>query len=186
MEADIGSHPNADWPAGDSLPFIDEDGCVYLLMVSPPAVVEKILDLAHLRPDETLCDLGAGDGRIIVRAAQRYSVRAVGIELHQGLCEWSRKKIAELGLAERVWVEHGDLSRYDLSDVDVLVFYMGQEDLNEQVRAILERKLQEGGRVIAVNVCLPGWKPLQVAEVEEGGVSYVISLYAGVKWEERK
>ena len=79
--------------------FQQEDGNYYFLLVSPPKVVEKILELAEPRSGETLYDLGAGDGRIVIQAAREYGVMSIGIESHPDLVEYARGKIRDLRLA---------------------------------------------------------------------------------------
>src|SRR5262245_17694578 len=69
---------------------------------SPQLVVEKMLEVAHIKPGEMVYDLGSGDGRIIITAAQKYKANAVGIEISEILCKSATKKINELGLTPQV------------------------------------------------------------------------------------
>src|SRR5262245_3901682 len=66
---------------------------------SPLVVVEKMLEMAHIKPGEMVYDLGSGDGRIIITAAQKYKANAVGIEISEILCKSATKKINDLGLS---------------------------------------------------------------------------------------
>src|SRR5262245_49545779 len=65
---------------------------------SPQIVVDRMLELARVKPGETVYDLGSGDGRILITAAQKYRAKAVGIELSQELCKSTTAKIEKLGL----------------------------------------------------------------------------------------
>lgn len=166
-----------DLSSDNIVPFIDDDGSIYFLLVSPPVVVEKILELAALRTDETIYDLGSGDGRIIISATQKYGAKAVGIESNKELFELSKKRIRELGLEDLVRVVWGDLHESDFSDADVVVVYLGYDDIDERMRSKLERKLMSGGRIITVNTSIPGWKPKKLEKACEANNSHVIYLY---------
>ena len=78
--------------------FGSEDLGPYL--PSPQLVDERMLEAAQLKPGETLYDLGSGDGRIVITAAQMFKANAVGVELSEGLCKSTLKKIAALHLDE--------------------------------------------------------------------------------------
>jgi predicted RNA methylase len=159
------------------IPFIQDDGTLYFLLVSPPIVIEKIFELANLRSDETIYDLGSGDGRIIIHAGQKYGVKAVGIESNKELFDYSIKKIHELGLEKRVQVIYGDIYESDISEADVIIIYLDQKDINERLRVKLEKRMKEGGRVITVNLYIPGWRPVKLSEVVDCKNNYTIYLY---------
>ena len=161
----------------NTLTFIKDDGDLYCLMVSPPAVVKKILELASLKPGETLLDLGSGDGRVIISAVQEYDVKTMGVESKDDLVEYSRKKIRELHLEDRCDVIEGDLKKYDLSRADVVVFYLGAGDVTQELKSKFEKKLSEGGRIITVNVTILGLKPLKEEKVLEDGNSHFVYMY---------
>src|SRR5436853_7480709 len=76
---------------------------------SPQAVVEKMLEAAHLKPGEMLYDLGSGDGRIVITAARKFHARAVGVELESQLCKLATARIRSLGLEDQIRIIHGNL-----------------------------------------------------------------------------
>src|ERR1700692_1961948 len=78
-------------------------------VVSPQHVVDDMLELADLKQGETLYDLGSGDGRILITAAQRFRAKAVGIEIEEALAKTSEQRIASMGLQNLVRVIHADL-----------------------------------------------------------------------------
>ena len=84
---------------------------------SPQVVVDRMLEASHLQPGEVLYDLGAGDGRVVITAAQKFGAKAVGVELSKDLCIRARVQIAALGLAEQVSILHADLSGYVMTDL---------------------------------------------------------------------
>jgi len=133
---------------------------------SPPYVVEKMLRLAHLKPGEILFDLGCGDGRIIIAAAQKYGVRAVGVEMSERLVEEVSQKIHELGLEKLVKVIQGDAMGIDLRDADVVTLYLTSSG-NEKLKPKLESELKPGARIVSHDFEVYGWKPLRIEHIAD-------------------
>lgn len=142
---------------------------------TPPSIVDRMLEMAHVRPGETVYDLGSGDGRILIAAAQKYGAKAVGIEIDPDLCEKARKKIQELGLGDRVSVIHGSVLRTDLRPADVVTMYFLTLS-NEKLRPSLE-KLRPGTRVVSFQFPIRGWKPLEARIVQVANVDRTIYVY---------
>ncbi len=116
-------------------------------VATPQDVVERMLELAKVTKDDVVCDLGCGDGRIVVTAAQRYGCHAVGYDLDHLRVREARRNAAEHGVAHLVTIEQEDVLKADLTDFSVVTLYMGTE-LN--VRLIPQlRKLQPGVRVVS-------------------------------------
>ena len=143
---------------------------------TPPNVVEEMLELAQLKPGETLYDLGCGDGRIIIMAAQQFRAYAVGVELDEGRFKRCSNKIQELGLESQVKVVHGDLMKVDLAPADVVTLYLLTSS-NEKIKPNLEHYLKQGARVVSHDFEIPGWKPMIVKEVKETWGSHKIFVY---------
>ena len=102
--------------------------------------------MVGLRPEQTLYDLGSGDGRVLFTAARRFGARAVGIELDPLRYAWTRLAIALLGLRGRVEVHRGDIFRSDLSEADVVTCYLWQRT-NDALEEKLTEELRPGTRV---------------------------------------
>lgn len=134
-----------------------------------------MLELASLRSGETLYDLGAGDGRIVITAAQKYDVKAVGIEMSPKLVLSANDRIAKLGLQNRAKLIEGDLLQADLSPADVVVIFL-QTPSNEELRPRLEKYLKPGARVVSYSFAVPGWKPKSVDRTDEHS-GHLIYLY---------
>jgi protein-L-isoaspartate O-methyltransferase len=145
-------------------------------VVSPQQIVDRMLELADLRPSETLYDLGSGDGRILITAVQRFRARAVGIEISDDLFKSTTDRIQRLGLQNEAKVIHGDFLQVDLSPADVVTMYLAT-DANEIMRPILEKSLRPGARVVSHEYAIPGWKPKIVDKDLPQGHSHVIYLY---------
>src|SRR5579884_1146539 len=83
---------------------------------TPQTIVEKVLEAGHVKPGETVYDLGSGDGRVVITAAQKFGARAVGIELRADLCRIATDRIKAMGLEDRVRMVQGSALRVDLSE----------------------------------------------------------------------
>jgi SAM-dependent methyltransferase len=111
-------------------------------------MVHKMLDLAEIKPDELVYDLGCGDGRIAVIAARKYQARVVGIELNPLLWLRCQIVISVFGLRSRVKVVLGNFLHQDLSAADILVCYLLPKT-NQLLEHKLLRELRPGTRVVS-------------------------------------
>ena len=93
-------------------------------VASPLPVVRHMLTLADLKPGETFYDLGAGDGRTVIMAAQEFGARAVGVELREDLAKKALAAIHELGIQDRVTIVQNDLFKVNLSSANVVFLYL--------------------------------------------------------------
>ena len=135
---------------------------------SSRAMVQNMLDLAEIQPDELIYDLGCGDGRIIITAARRYGARAVGIELDPLRWLWCQALVAVLGLGEKVEVFRGDIFLQDLSQADVVICYLLPETTKKLEEKLLA-ELKPGTRVVSNTFVFPGMR--------EAGTSGKARLY---------
>jgi SAM-dependent methyltransferase len=144
---------------------------------SPPDIVEKMLELAEVTSHDRVYDLGSGDGRIVIIAAQKFGARAVGIELDEKLSEEASAQIAELGLQDRAKIIHGDIFNSDFSLATVVTLYL-LTWTNERLRPLLERQLRPGARIVSHDYHVPGWKPeKEVKLMSKNGVPHTLFLY---------
>ena len=123
--------------------------------------IRRALDLAKLQPDETLYDLGAGDGRVLVMAAKEFGARAVGIEIGPMQCLVGWLRILFNGFRTRVQMRCGDFYKADISDADV-VFVYATSSQTSKLLPLLERELRPGARVVSIAADFRGWQPSKV------------------------
>lgn len=131
---------------------------------TPEVVVEKMLQAADLQPNETLYDLGCGDGRILFAAAEEFKAKAVGVELSERLVKSTMARAEMLGLADRVTVIEGNLLDVDLRPADVVSIYLLRLS-NERLKPNLKKHLKPGARVVSHDYEIMGWKPYRVVRV---------------------
>jgi len=143
---------------------------------TPPEVIRTMLRLAELKKDEVLYDLGCGDGRILMIAAQEFGAQAVGVELNINLVREGREKISSLNLENRVKIIHANILETDISAADIVTLYL-TTSANEKVKPKLEKELRSGSRVVSHDFTMPGWKPAKIDRVQENYRTHTIYLY---------
>src|SRR3954449_11737070 len=143
---------------------------------TPEMVVDRMLQLGNLRPGEKMYDLGSGDGRIVVMAAQKYKADATGVELDRTLVKQSTKHLRKLGLTSTARIVQGDLLKQDYSSADLITVYLLPFG-NEKLAPILEKQLKPGCRIVSHNAAFTSWTPLKVEEIKSDGEGHSHRLY---------
>lgn len=143
---------------------------------TPTKVVAKMLELVKVDKNDSLYDLGSGDGRIVITAAQKYGARGVGYDLNPQRIQESTDNARKAGVTDRVRFVQQDLFEADLSGATAVTLYL-LPDINLKLRPKLLRELKPGTRVISHNYGMGDWEPEEVAEIEvEGEKHFVYSL----------
>jgi ubiquinone/menaquinone biosynthesis C-methylase UbiE len=135
-----------------------------------------MLELGDLKAGEKMFDLGSGDGRIVIAAAQRFHADAVGVEFDKDLCRESLDRIRTLGLEKSAQIIEGDVLRQDYSSADLITVYLSVKS-NDKVRPLLERQLKKGTRIVAHDFEFKGWAPAKVENIEDDGAGRSHTLY---------
>jgi len=144
---------------------------------SPEHAVDKMLEVANLKPGEVIYDLGCGDGRILIAAASKYRAKGVGIEISDHLARTAAEQVKKAGLQGQVKIIHGDFMKTDLSDANVVTLYLATA-ANDMLRPNLERYLKPSTRVVSYDYPIPGWKPIETSETEgRSNAVHTIYLY---------
>jgi cyclopropane fatty-acyl-phospholipid synthase-like methyltransferase len=131
---------------------------------SDVAVVMKMLEMAQVKPGDVVYDLGSGDGRIVILAAQKFGARGVGVDLNGELIQQSRENAVKAGVADRVTFIQQDLFLTDLSEATVVTLYLFP-DVNRRLMPKLRRELRPGSRVVSHDYDLGDWPPEKTVEV---------------------
>ncbi len=142
---------------------------------TPQVVVEAILKLANVKKDDVLYDLGSGDGRIVITAAQKLGTRGVGVELDAQRVQEAKANAEKAGVTDRVQFLQQDLFQTDLSKATVVTLYL-LPDTNLKLQSKLLRELKPGTRVVSHEFDLGAWKPQHVVQVQ-GPQSGEYTLY---------
>ena len=148
---------------------------------TPVEVIDRMLELAEVKPNEVVYDLGSGDGRIVIRAAKKYGVRGVGIEMDPELLEKARKAAAAEGVSHLVEFRSEDALKADISPATVVTLYM-LPWFNEAMKPSFQKYLKPGSRIVAHDFGIKGWEPDQTVklpepEVKIGGRAHYHTIY---------
>lgn len=125
---------------------------------SPRPVVTKMLEMAQVTEDDIVYDLGSGDGRIVIKAAQEYGARGVGIEIKPELVEKARQNAEASGVSDLAEFRQGDLFEADIGDATVVTLYL-LPSVNLELRPKLFRELAPGTRVVSHDFDMSEWEP---------------------------
>ena len=125
-----------------------------------------MLRLARITAQDVVYDLGSGDGRIIITAAQKFGARGVGVELDPALVKRARADAVRAGVQDRVTFTQADLFKTDLSRATVVTLYLSPS-INLRLESKLRRELGPGARIVSHRFPIGTWKPEQDVLVEQ-------------------
>lgn len=123
-----------------------------------PDRIRAALKLANLQPGETLYDLGAGDGRVLLIAAQDFGARAVGVEIGPVQCALIWLRIVASGRGDKIKLRWGDYFKADLSGADVVFIYATSREVM-RLAPYLEKQMKQGSRLVSISADFPEWEP---------------------------
>jgi SAM-dependent methyltransferase len=135
-----------------------------IFVPTPDEVVDTMQKMAGVTRNDAVYDLGCGDGRIVITAAQKYGARGVGIDIDPERIAEATENARRGGVADRVKIIRGDLFEADISGATVVTLYL-LTDLNLKLRPKLLRDLKPGTRVVSHAFSMGDWKPERTAEV---------------------
>ena len=149
-------------------------------VASPLQVIRQMLKLSQLKPGEIFYDLGAGDGRTLIMAAQEFGARSVGIELREDLAKKALAAVHDLGIQDRVTVVQDDVFKVNISPANVVFIYL-TTSANDRIRPKLDSELKIGTRKVSHDYEVLGWKPMKTENFCEnprlGYPSHTIYVY---------
>jgi cyclopropane fatty-acyl-phospholipid synthase-like methyltransferase len=134
-------------------------------VATPPDVIDRMLEMARVKGSDVLYDLGSGDGAIVIRAAKKYGVKAVGIEIDAGLVRKARDNAFREKVDHLVEFRIQDALTVDVSPATVVTLYMLPE-FNAKLRPIFDKQLKPGSRVVSHDYQIQGWMPDRVEKVK--------------------
>jgi ribosomal protein L11 methylase PrmA len=128
-----------------------------------PGTIRRILRFADVRPGETVCDLGCGEGRVLITAAKEFSAQTIGVEIDPIKVAMARLLARINGVDNRVEITRGNLFDFDPSEADVLYLYLTHQAVDKLFPEIL-KKLKPSVRIVSYRFCLRGMTPEKVSE----------------------
>ena len=125
---------------------------------TPQVVVDAMLDLAKVGPRDFVVDLGSGDGRIVLTAAQRYSARGFGVDIDPELVQLSNDEAKKRGMGERVSFRQQDVMQAKIDEATVVTLYL-LPGMMQQLQAKFTKELKPGTRIVSHDFPFGDWKP---------------------------
>lgn len=148
----------------DFVPHVGQAGKDVIWVPTPETLVQKMLEIAKVTPQDFVVDLGSGDGRTVIAAAKK-GANAVGIEFNKDMVELSKKRAEEAGVNGKATFLNQDLFEYDLSKATVITMFL-LPDINLKLRPKL-LDLKPGTRVVSNTFTMGEWKPDLEVTIDE-------------------
>jgi SAM-dependent methyltransferase len=145
------------------VPITGQAGKDVIWVPTPFALIEKMLDMAEVTPEDFVMDLGSGDGRNIIAAAKR-GARGLGVEFNPDMVELSKRTAAKEGVSDLAKFAQGDMYEADISRATVLALFLLPENLERLKPKFLE--LQPGARIVMNGFAISGWNPDATEQIE--------------------
>ena len=152
-----------------------QEGKIVPYVPTPQEVVDRMLELAQVKKGDVVYDLGSGDGRIVVTAAKKYGVRAIGFEIDPERIKESTENIKKAGVGHLVEIRQQDIRSVDLSAASVLTMYLLPE-VNLMIRPNIWKQMEPGSRVVSHDFDMGDWKPLKTENIKDSS-SWDHTLY---------
>jgi SAM-dependent methyltransferase len=145
-------------------PTVGQAGKDVVWVPTPPELVEKMMDLANVTPQDFVMDLGSGDGRNIIAAAKR-GANALGVEYNPDMVGLSRRNAAAAGVADKAKFVEGDMYQADISKASVLALFLLPSNMLQLRDKFLD--LKPGSRIVSNTFGIQDWNPDE--QVSVGG-----------------
>ncbi len=155
------------------VPDVGQEGKDVIWVPTPQTLVDTMLDMAKVTPKDRLMDLGSGDGRTVITAAQR-GLKAQGIEYNPDLVELSRRNAERAGVSDRATFVAADLFATDLSQADVITMFL-LSTINEKLRPKL-LELAPGTRIVSNSFRMGDWEPDASETIQQDCNTYCTAL----------
>lgn len=148
---------------------------------STQVAVEEMLRLAEVGPHDVVVDLGSGDGRIVVTAAQQLGARGFGVDIDEKLVALANENARRAGVAERARFYHRDIFATDIREATVVTLYLLSSLVN-RLKPKLLAELKPGTRIVAHDYGIDGWKPDRTVTISKTYYLYIVPAQVAGKW----
>jgi tRNA A58 N-methylase Trm61 len=149
---------------------------------TPHNVVAKMLEMANVKRNDIVYDLGSGDGRIVITAAQKYGASGVGYDIDPKRIKEANENARTAGVTDRVRFEQQDLFKADLSQATVVTLYLLPE-VNLKLRPKLLKELKPGTRIVSHNYHFGDWEPIKTETLKSPTMEHLVFYWVVPKAE---
>ncbi len=165
----------------DYAPQVGQSGKDVVWVPTPDGLVDRMLRMARVGPKDYVIDLGSGDGRTVIAAAQKYGARAMGIEYNPDMVSLSIKNAEKAGLGDKVKFVKADIFETDFGDATVITMYL-LPTLNVRLRPKL-LDMRPGTRIVSHAFNMEDWQPDQTATVDgRDAFLWIVPAKVGGSW----
>ncbi len=140
---------------------------------TPQPVVDRMLEMAEVKKDDIVYDLGCGDGRMVVTAAKKYGARGIGVDIDPQRIKESNENAKSAGVTDKVKFEIKDLFTMEFKDATVLAMYL-LPDVNLKLRPKILDGMKPGSRIVSHSFDMDDWKPDGEDEVDSSTIYFWI------------
>ncbi|OFW02711.1 MAG: RNA methyltransferase [Acidobacteria bacterium RIFCSPLOWO2_02_FULL_68_18] len=167
------------------VPQVGQAGKDVVWVPTPPELVEAMLDMAKVTPQDYVIDLGSGDGRNVIAAARR-GARALGVEYNPKMVALSTRNAAAAGLAGRAAFVEGDMYEADISKASVMALFLLPSNMLQLRPKFLD--LRPGSRIVSNTFGIEGWTPDETRTIEGNcsawctALLWIVPAKVGGKW----
>ena len=148
---------------------------------TPHVVVEEMLRLAEVKPDDFVMDLGSGDGRILIAAVRKFGARGVGVDLDPDRIAESVYNAQLYGVSDRVAFHRADLFKFDIGEATVITMYL-LPSVNMKLRPRLLRELKPGTRIVSHDFDMEDWLPDQKSTIRKNVFLWIVPADVAGGW----
>jgi hypothetical protein len=150
--------------SGAFTPQVGQQGKDVIWVPTPDALVDRMLRMAQVTPNDFVVDLGSGDGKIVIAAARDFKARSLGVEFNPDMVALSRRNAEKAGVADRASFERGDIFQFDYSKATVVTMYL-LPGLNMKLRPTL-LNMRPGTRLVTHQFTMGSWEPDDASTVD--------------------
>ncbi|MGD1859363.1 MAG: SAM-dependent methyltransferase [Leptolyngbyaceae cyanobacterium] len=143
---------------------------------TPYDAVDAMLRLAQVSSHDVLYDLGCGDGRLLIRAAQQWGSRGVGIDIDADCLQLAHRHVQAAGVADLVTLQQGNLYASDVTEATVVMLYL-LPHLNLRLRPRLRQQLRSGARIVSHQFDMGDWAPDQQIQLPDSAEESTLYLW---------
>ncbi len=169
--------------AGSSsfVPQVGQQGKDVIWVPTPDALVDRMLRMAQVGPNDFVVDLGSGDGKIVIAAARDFKARSLGVEFNPDMVNLARRNAEKAGVASLARFEQGDIFQFDYSNATVVTMYL-LPGLNLKLRPTL-LKMRPGTRLVTHQFTMGSWEPDDSSTVDgRPGYLWIVPAPVGGGW----
>lgn len=163
------------------VPQVGQQGKDVIWVPTPDALVDRMLRMAQVGPNDQVVDLGSGDGKIVIAAARDFKARSLGVEFNPDMVTLARRNAEKAGVSNLARFEHGDIFQFDYSFANVVTMYL-LPGLNLKLRPTL-LKMRPGTRLVTHQFTMGSWEPDDSSTVDgRPGYLWIVPASVGGGW----